>query len=250
VNADDFGYSPGINRGILAAHERGIVTSTSVMVRWPAAAEAAAAAGDHPRLGLGLHVDLGEWVFRDGDWVPLYTVLADADLQSPAAVEAEVGRQVDAFRRLTGRGPTHLDSHQHAHRSEPLRSVLIAAGARLGVPVRHEDPRVRYCGEFYGQAIRGEPYPQGITPESLAGILSAVPPGVTELACHPGLGLDHASPYGPERQAEVEALCHPLVWAAANAAKVRFISFRELAADGVPKGDIHVPKGDIQVWRR
>ena len=37
VNADDFGQSAGINRGIIEAHEHGIVTSTSLMVRWPAA---------------------------------------------------------------------------------------------------------------------------------------------------------------------------------------------------------------------
>ena len=43
VNADDFGRSEGVNRGILRAHERGIVTSTSLMVRWPAAEHAARA---------------------------------------------------------------------------------------------------------------------------------------------------------------------------------------------------------------
>jgi predicted glycoside hydrolase/deacetylase ChbG (UPF0249 family) len=41
VNADDFGQSAGINRGIIAAHEQGMVTSASLMVRWPAAHEAA-----------------------------------------------------------------------------------------------------------------------------------------------------------------------------------------------------------------
>src|SRR5437870_3779943 len=39
VNADDFGLSPGVNRGIIEAHEHGIVTSASLMVRWPAAGE-------------------------------------------------------------------------------------------------------------------------------------------------------------------------------------------------------------------
>ena len=42
VNADDFGQSPGVNRGIIEAHQHGIVTSASLMVSWPAAAEAAA----------------------------------------------------------------------------------------------------------------------------------------------------------------------------------------------------------------
>src|SRR5688572_28379081 len=72
VNADDFGFSPGVNRGIAEAHERGIVTSASLMVRWPAAAAAASYARARPELSVGLHLDLGEWVLRDGAWVPLY----------------------------------------------------------------------------------------------------------------------------------------------------------------------------------
>ena len=48
VNADDFGQSSGINRGIITAHEKGIVTSASLMVRWPAAVEAADAERDQP----------------------------------------------------------------------------------------------------------------------------------------------------------------------------------------------------------
>ncbi|MGA2658858.1 MAG: ChbG/HpnK family deacetylase, partial [Verrucomicrobiota bacterium] len=50
VNADDFGLDPGVNRGIIKSHEYGIVTSASLMVRWPAAAEAAAYAREHPEL--------------------------------------------------------------------------------------------------------------------------------------------------------------------------------------------------------
>ena len=49
VNADDFGLSPGANRGIMGAHEHGIVTSASLMVRWPVAAEAAAYLKVKPR---------------------------------------------------------------------------------------------------------------------------------------------------------------------------------------------------------
>src|SRR5207247_6198174 len=68
VNADGFGRSPGVNRGIVAAHERGIVTSASLMVRWDAAAEAAAYGREHPEFSLGLHLDLGEWACREGPW--------------------------------------------------------------------------------------------------------------------------------------------------------------------------------------
>ena len=58
VNADDFGQSTGINKGVIQAHEEGIVTSASLMVRWPAAPEAAAYARNRPGLSVGLHVDL------------------------------------------------------------------------------------------------------------------------------------------------------------------------------------------------
>src|SRR5260370_15450729 len=82
VNADDFGQSFGINRGIMEAHERGIVTSASLMVRWPAAREAAAYAKKHPRLSLGLHFDFGESRFRNGNWTKLYEVVSEADVEA------------------------------------------------------------------------------------------------------------------------------------------------------------------------
>jgi len=58
VNADDFGASPGITRGILEAHTHGILTSTSMMVDTPWSAEAAALSGAAPELSVGLHVVL------------------------------------------------------------------------------------------------------------------------------------------------------------------------------------------------
>src|SRR5512143_125956 len=120
VNADDFGLSAGVNRGIIRAHEEGILTSASLMVRYPAAAEAARYALEHPRLSVGLHLDLAEWVYRDDQWIPRYQVVAT---DSEAAVAEEVTRQHESFRRLLGRAPTHIDSHQHVHRNDPVRSV-------------------------------------------------------------------------------------------------------------------------------
>src|SRR5262245_59379506 len=116
VNADDFGQSPGVNRGIMEAIEGGIVTSVSLMVRWPAAVEAAAYARRAAGLSTGLHVDLGEWICDQGTWRSLYHVVA---VDNPVAVKDEIGRQLLRFRELIGRDPTHLDAHQHQHRREP-----------------------------------------------------------------------------------------------------------------------------------
>jgi predicted glycoside hydrolase/deacetylase ChbG (UPF0249 family) len=133
VNADDFGQSPGVNQGIMEAHEHGIVTSASLMTRWLAAGEAALYAKEHP-LSLGLHLDLGEWVYRAGTWVPLYTVVP---LDDKMAVEREVFQQLDMFRCLVGREPSHVNSHQHIHMREPVRSVALRLCQSLGVPLRN-----------------------------------------------------------------------------------------------------------------
>jgi len=203
VNADDFGLSVGTNTGIVRSHELGIVTSASLMVHGPAAAEAAAYARMHPHLDLGLHVDLGEWAYRDGEWITLYE-------RAPAAVEIE--QQLEHFRELTGRDPTHLDSHQHVHREEPVASLMAGHAARLGVPLRGSP--IPYCGDFYGQTGRGEPVPEAIAVDALLRIIERLPGGITELGCHPGLDTALASTYRVERLHEVEALCDPAVRAA------------------------------------
>jgi predicted glycoside hydrolase/deacetylase ChbG (UPF0249 family) len=229
VNADDFGQSPGVNRGVSEAHERGIVTSASLMVRWPAAAAAAAYARDHPALSVGLHVDLGEWAWRDGEWVCLYDVASTDD---GAAVTAEAARQLAAFRRLTGRDPSHLDSHQHVHQHEPVRSALVALARGLGVPLRHCTPGIHYCGSFYGQTALGEPFPEGIQVGGLIDILGTLPEGLTELACHPGLMADVDSMYCAERAEEVQTLCDSRVRVALGTRGIALCSFREAAGAG------------------
>lgn len=233
VNADDFGQSPGVNRGIIQAHRQGIVTSASLMVRWSAAPEAARYSRDHPSLSVGLHVDLGEWAYRDGTWVPLYEVV---DMGDTAAVSREVGCQLSAFRRLVGKDPTHVDSHQHVHQRESVVcDALVELAQELAVPLRHFSPHVRYCGDFYGQTPEGFPLPNSITAEALIHILMELPPGITELACHPGEGDDLNTMYRAERAWEVAVLCEPRVRTALNASGIELHSFANLSAGSSPR---------------
>ncbi|MDQ3817629.1 MAG: ChbG/HpnK family deacetylase [Acidobacteriota bacterium] len=231
VNADDFGQSEGINRGVITAHEQGIVTSASLMVRWQGAAEAARYGLGHPRLSLGMHFDICEWSFKNGEWVNLYQVVPDTDA---LAIAAEFGRQLAAFRDLTGQDPTHLDSHQHVHRQEPARTVLIGAARELRVPLRSMTPAVRYCGEFYGQASNGYPYPEGISVEGIKRTLGALACGVTELGCHPGLGGETESMYNREREVELMTLCDPRVKEAIESEGIELCSFRDVANLDMP----------------
>ena len=230
VNADDLGLCPGVNRGILRAHREGIVTSASLMVRPAAAAEAVRLACAHPGLSIGLHLDLGEWRFDGQDWRPVYLVVAPDD---PRGVAEEVARQLETFRTLTGREPTHLDSHQHVHRTEPVRSVLQGQARRLGVPLRGESPAIRYRGDFYGQSDKGYPCPERISADALVQIVRELPMGITELGCHPGEGNDAVSGYQAEREAECRVLCDPRVRQALADAGVVVCSFADAAVHGL-----------------
>jgi|SRR5262245_1655038 len=224
VNADDFGLSPGVNRGVIQAHEHGIVTSASLMVRWLAAREAALYARKHPELSLGLHLDLGEWVYRAGSWAPVYTV---ASLGDRPAVEREVYRQVDIFRHLVDREPSHMNSHQHVHMREPVRSVVRRLCDSLGIPLRNFCPGIHYFMEFYGQTNEGEPLPAYISLDWLVDSLSALPKGWTVMVCHPGDASDLETVYRTERREEVKVLCHRQLHAAIERLGIKLCSFND-----------------------
>ena len=223
MNADDFGLSAGVNRGLVEAHEKGIVTSASLMVYMPAAAQAAALARNRPLLSLGLHTDIGEWRYQRGNWVPVYERVPQGD---PLALKAVVDEQVELFRDLAGADPTHLDSHQHVHTREPLKSLMCQLAEQLGIPLRHFNRHVSYCGDFYGQDGEGRPLSDRLTPSFLTGIMNGLNEGVTELGCHPAAEVDFESPYGIERLRELEALCSPTVHEAMKQAGVMLASFR------------------------
>jgi chitin disaccharide deacetylase len=230
VTADDFGRSPGINRGIVEAFENGIVTSASLMVRWPAAREAAGYARRRVDLAVGLHVDLGEWRYRDGAWEPVYEVVSPDNHEE---VEAEVVRQLERFRKLLGRDPTHVDSHQHVHRSDPIRAVFSRFAKQLRVPLRDVTPGIRYCGDFHAQTAKGEPVPDGVSVASLISIVASLPDGTTELACHPGRANDGDSVYAVERSQEVETLCDPRVREVISRERIVLSSFADAVVSGV-----------------
>lgn len=222
VNADDLGLSDAVNAGIFAAHSDGIVTSASLMVRQGAAPAAAEAAAEHPELAIGLHIDLGQWDYEHGEWIQAYL---RCDTDDRDAVEAECRAQLERFRALLGRDPTHLDSHQHVHESEPVAGVAEALAAELGVPLRNR--QIRYEGSFYGQSGKGEPFPEGISPQRLGELIRALPPGWTEIGCHPAAGPVPTSSYDSERRVELATLRDPGVKNLLNVSNVKLCSFAQ-----------------------
>jgi predicted glycoside hydrolase/deacetylase ChbG (UPF0249 family) len=225
VNADDFGLCRSVNRGIIETRERGILTSASLMVRQPAAAEAAEYAKQNRSLSVGLHVDLGEWICPDGEWSRLYEVVSTDDAD---AVRHEIDRQLAEFRRLTGRDPSHLDSHQHAHRNEPVRSIMVSLADQLGVVLRECGTTVRYIGDFYGQDSDGSRIPGVLNFSGLAKILANLYDGISELGCHPGYTEDLQSVYFREREEELRVLCDPAIRKELSRLQILLCSFSDV----------------------
>lgn len=226
VNADDFGQSVGINEGVARAHLHGIVTSASLMVRWAASKQAADYAHDHPDLSLGLHVDLGEWVYREGEWVPIYAMVDPEDID---AIHREMQMQLTKFRDLVGREPSHIDSHQHAHRSAELLPLFEAMARETRAFLREGSHGVVYDGRFYGWDGHGIPVLDAITVDALEGIIRTLGTGVTELGCHPGLKSDMISNYRNERSVETATLCDPRVAKTIFDSGVELSSFHDVA---------------------
>jgi chitin disaccharide deacetylase len=224
INADDFGETDGLNRGIIEAHRQGVVTSTSLMPRGPAAGAAAAHAKDNPGLSFGLHVDLGAWQFTGGQWAVVYEV---CDLQSEQAIRDEVRRQLELYRRIMGRDPSHLDSHQNVHRvREPLRTIFRELAGELGVTLRHMSDDVLPNGGFWGRNEDYEPDLSRLTAQQLIQIFANLPAGsTTELSCHPGYTQDLDSDYRDERLVELRVLCRPEVRSAIADLGIELISF-------------------------
>jgi chitin disaccharide deacetylase len=216
VNADDFGASAGVNRGIVEAHQRGIVTSASLMVEMPGSEEAARLAHEWPALSVGLHVQL------DGHRSPV------ADLTDTAACRESLNAQLSHFIALMDGPPTHLDSHHHVHVRPELLLHFQAAAEECGIPLR-DCSGVRYCSRFYGQSV-GEQRPEQVSVAGLIQILATdVGDGVTELGCHPGhADSDLVSSYRIERDLELSTLCDDRVRGFLDDRGIALIGFGEV----------------------
>lgn len=219
VNADDFGASVGLNRGILEGHKHGVVTSTSLMVTGSAVQEAVAMSRDCPGLSVGLHWDVwgeGEQTF---------------DVSNIAAVRHEFQRQIEAFHCLLGRLPSHIDSHHHVHRRAELIPVFRELVAPLGVPLRG-DSNVQFVGGFYAQWEWMVTNLEYVSVPTLQRMLhNEVEPGWTEFACHPGYASpDFTSVYLHEREAELRTLTAPAIRETIEALGIQLVNYTDYLA--------------------
>jgi predicted glycoside hydrolase/deacetylase ChbG (UPF0249 family) len=160
VNADDLGWTEGVNRGIAEAHRKGLVTSTSLLANGRAFDSALEVARANPALGVGVHLNLsdGPPAAKPEDVRGLLNSSGELDgspeslllrIASRGLETSEVEREWDAqIQKIRGAGvaPTHLDGHKHVQMLPWLFEIALRLAKKHGIRairVSHEESKLR-----------------------------------------------------------------------------------------------------------
>lgn len=264
VNADDFGFTPDVNLGIVESHVRGILTAATLMANGDAFDDAVRLAAETPGLDVGCHLVLiGGRSLVSGKGFPqtvpqLVGALARREIRPYEELRAQVRRTVDA-----GITPSHLDTHKHTHLAPPVLDAVARLSEEFGIrwvrrpfdfpltALRGISPMKRFTSDalrllrrrfhavlerhgcrttdhFAGFQITGR-----FRTAELVELLALLPEGSTELMVHPGRcgeALRKARTRLKEsREAELEALTASETRAAVERNGIALVGYGELA---------------------
>ncbi|HEV2177248.1 MAG TPA: ChbG/HpnK family deacetylase [Terriglobia bacterium] len=227
INADDFGLTEGVCKGIVKAIQTGSVTATTAMACVPGAVERltrwapeiTGRIGAHLQLTSGVPVLSPERVpslVPDGERFPSNRKAVRAP--NTEEILAEWRAQMELLLRA-GIEPTHIDSHHHIHRLPSALPAFCEIAKQYGLPARSVDTEMTRAlleaGVFcLGKTVTGW-YGGDLSLASLVQLLKegareCPQPQALELMCHPGLADDDlagVSRYTSERENELAVLC-------------------------------------------
>jgi predicted glycoside hydrolase/deacetylase ChbG (UPF0249 family) len=243
VNADDFGWTKGINTGIIQAHRDGIVSSTTVMMNMPYAFEAVRYSNEYPNLGFGVHLVLSDGkplgsnyktlTCNDGFFKPDFIKVPSFD---PWEVQTEWSLQIEAFLSM-GIKPTHFDSHMHIHRRKELKDVVFFLQKKYKLPVRHifnyRTKGIKKCAGF-----NKDFYKQNVSFDTIVKAVQYLKERVAlEIMCHPAHAceqLNNVSPYNILREKELQVLCDKRLKAILQQYKVQLVNYGTIPETIIP----------------
>jgi predicted glycoside hydrolase/deacetylase ChbG (UPF0249 family) len=206
VNADDFGISPEVTKGIIEAFTNGIVTDTSILICSPYAEQAITSAFE-VGLPVGVHIDfVTEFHLHNHHSDPklvgpngqLMRELNEREFHNHIdhsftcdelmSLRDEVRSQVNLFIQLTGQKPSHLDYHFGLHHINEIMAIYITIAEDYKIPVRWGR---QYAGKnpyamapkIFCDAFHGNPQ---TTVDDFINLLEKQWDGVMEICCHPG----------------------------------------------------------------
>jgi len=215
INADDFGATEGVTKGIIDCHKDGVLTSTTLLVNTPYSQMALNEAKKYPNLGVGIHLALtfgrpivpGKKSFTDanGDFKKLNDYPRKGIDINTEELYVEWQAQIERFIELAGKLPTHIDSHHHVHMLPKHQRVVARLAEVYSLPVRASAglldsyEKVYFMGDFYGNDL---------TVTTLTDTF-ATEMEIMEVMCHPAY-LDQetydGSSYNIPRMKEMEIL--------------------------------------------
>jgi predicted glycoside hydrolase/deacetylase ChbG (UPF0249 family) len=264
VNADDFGFTPDVNAGIVEAHHKGILTATTLMANGDAFDDAVALARETPSLDIGCHLVLiqGRSLLTGHELPKTVTQLVAALARRELRVYDELAAQVRRIERA-GIRPSHMDTHKHTHLAPPVLEAVARLASETGAlwvrrpfdfplsaprgaapllkrltsgalsTTRGRFHRVlekhgcRTTDHFAGFQITGR-----FRAAELIELLRVIPEGSTEFMCHPGRCTDalRAAPtrLKESRERELEALVAPEVRASMRQNGIELVNYRGL----------------------
>jgi len=201
VNADDCNLTDGVTGAILDCHDHGILSSTTWMANLPAKPAHVRKVSARKKLGVGIHLNLTLGVpvsestvipsllSEEGRFRRVHLQLSN--LPSAADVRMEYKAQIERFRKIFGRLPTHLDTHHQVHDHPFFLTVVIQTAGFFDLPIRRSklfDDKIAY--DFQAQSpdsVLGDLNPAGYwRKESLLSTLRTLKEGTHEIMCHPG----------------------------------------------------------------
>jgi predicted glycoside hydrolase/deacetylase ChbG (UPF0249 family) len=266
VNADDFGFTRGVNAGIVEARRTGILRSTTLMANGAAFEDAVERALGAPELDVGCHLVLigGRAIapphepFAKSMKELLWRLARDL---STTAIEQEFAAQIEKV-LAAGLRLTHLDTHKHTHLAPAVLQAALRVARRYGIPWirrpfdlplraaqgsaplsrRLVDRALRPLGRRFDRLIAkngcratdhfaGFQFTGAYQTRHLAELIAALPEGLTEFMCHPGVCDDELRASGTRltesRETELRALQSNEIRLALNEAGVELTSFAE-----------------------
>ncbi|MFD0051324.1 chitin disaccharide deacetylase [Actinomycetes bacterium NPDC127524] len=193
VNADDFGYSRGVNYGILDSHLLGIVNSATMMMNMEGTEHAIQLAKEHPSLKTGIHLvltcgrplltDVRSLTDQNGNFKKQSQLLKDGSF-SLDEIEREWSVQIEAF-LSSGLEPTHLDSHHHMHGTKEIMPVAELLSKKYGLPLRKTGNGKEGVSYFSGVFL-DDFYGEGATEDYFNKLHEKVSGNaLVEVMCHP-----------------------------------------------------------------
>jgi hopanoid biosynthesis associated protein HpnK len=228
--ADDFGLSPLVNEAVERAAREGILTSASLMVAAPAAADAVRRAKAlNGKLRVGLHVvviegpavlprtDIPALVNAQGEFPSDQVAMGFRYAFSPRVrrqLAAEIRAQFAAF-AATGLPLDHANAHKHMHLHPTVGRLLLDIGREFGlraIRIPAEPPtagvprtigdralfawtrvlrrQAHRAGMLTNDAVLGLGSSGHMTPSLVQSLVDRLPPGLTELYFHPATSED------------------------------------------------------------